>query len=764
MDDFAREFAAALKANTPADVERVIDLLGNRVEWIPLGENPDNYGVVRMGSDPFDGLTERITNAIDAMIELEVEVNHPLRATQTPREAVERIHGFKEGNLRYCPDELVPQLATDIKVRFLEGSEPKSPTVEIIDRGIGQHPSEFPNTLLSLNRGYKVKKFYLIGAFGQGGQTSFAHSEFGIIVSRKDRRLLTGNQSDQVGWSIVRYRDPSMGDDIYKQGRWEYAVLSGTKDVPTLEPGELPIAFEHGTIIRLVNYGLPKGSSDILQPTSTAWAYLSQALFDSPLPIRLYEARERFAQQDGKKEKNAVLTGLARRLWRGGRGEKVTIGPSDSYKLDLGRDGFVRINYWALSPTNELERWPEIRRTYVNPGLAVFITLNGQRHGVQTTSFLKDRVELHYSSEHLIVQVDCDGLTKQAKKNLISATRERLVESEFTELLLDEVANHLKKDRNVVLFEKTRKEKILLKQSETDTSRIRHLVAQYIATYPELRDLIQSPQKQVVDATKSPREVTLEDEEIHPEELLTPQLREVPTFLRITNARDPIPVEKGGSALIRLECDGVDSYFQDSWEGHFRAIHQKRVTTPRSCSGLRNGKISYYVHCPVGVRVGSEERLRFELDRPDGPPLIVERDVVCVHPYERKKEPAKVRFPEPRIQAITEKGDPERWAEFGWSKRSVGRLYIGKPEDTGIFVNLDNQHLKNNLQRRGAEQDGEAIQNRYLAGVAFYLVVKRAQQEKGEVEANPSEETDDSVELDRLAKTLAVVAVPFEKV
>jgi len=764
MDDFVREFSALLRASTPADVERVIESLGDRIDWVPLGQNPDNYGIVKMGSEPFDGLAERITNAIDAMIEPEVELNPSLKVAQTPRDAVERIHGFKEGNLRYCPEEKIPELATDIKVRFLDGSEAKCPTVEIIDRGIGQHPSDFPGTLLSLNRGYKVKKFYLIGAFGQGGQTSFAHSEFGIIVSRKDRRLLAPNQSDAVGWSIVRYRDPTNDVEFYKQGRWEYCVVGGTNEVPSLDPRRLPIAFERGTMIRLVNYSLPKGSSDILQPTSTAWGYLSQALFDSVLPIRLYEARERFLQEEGKREKNAVLTGLARRLWRGGKGEKVTIGPSDSYRLDLGRDGFVKINYWAFSPTSELERWPEIRRTYVNPNLAVFITLNGQRHGVETTSFLKERVGLTYSSEHLIVQVDCDGLTKQAKKDLFSATRERLIESEFTDRLREEVANHLKQDRNVVLFERTRKERILLQKSETDTTRIRRLVAQYIATYPELRDLIRSPPRQVVEATKSPREEALEEEEIRADELETPSLQEIPTFLRITNSRDPIPVEKGGSALVRLETDAVDRYFEDSWSTHFRGVHASGLTGLKSLSGLRNGKISYHVYCPAGVRVGSQECLRFELDRPNASPLVVERNIVCVHPYERKKESAKIKFPEPRIQAITERGDPARWADFGWSPKSVGRIYIGKPEDTGIFVSLDNRYLQNALQRKAGDQEvSEAIQNRYLAGVAFYLVVKRAQQERGEIEANHESEADDSPELDRLARTLAVVAVPFER-
>ena len=761
MSAIEREFALLLKAKSSTDVESIIEALGNQIDWVPLGGDSDNFGRISIGSDPFDGITERITNAMDAMVELRVELRPELKVCSSPRDAIQEIYGLPDGNLRNAPDPTVGELASNIQVKFLESDQARRPTIEFLDRGIGQHPSDFPETLVGLSRAYKLSKFYLIGAFGQGGQSSFNHAEYGIIISRKHHSLLRYGQSDLVGWTIVRYMDHSTATDIFKHGRYEYLVRLGTTEVPTSDPRAVPFAFENGTIVRLVSYELQKGSSDVLQPTSTAWGFLSQSLFDPILPIRLSEERPRF------ENRHASLSGLARRLWRGGRGEKVKVKVQDSYYLDLGADGSVRINYWALEPTDAHDKWLEIRRTFVSSGQAVFVTLNGQRHHVEPTAFLRDRANLIYSNNHLIVQVDCDNLTKQAKKRLIPSTRERLIEGEFKENLLDEIASFLRRDRNIQLFESQTKDRLTRVRSEIDTARIRRLVGQYIASNPVLKELIFSSGREKINGQKHPHtsdESDREEEEVRDEELVIPPLKSVPTYLRIANRRDPIPVEKGGNALVRLETDAEDSYFADDWDSHFRVTHVNNLTSFKSRSGLKNGKISYYVQCPSSTRIGSTEILRFELDLPNGPPLIVEREVTCVKPFERSKEPGKQTLPQPKIIPITKSENPTTWSEFSWNPQSLGRVFIGKTDKPGIYVSLDNEHYLSASKSKVVEpEQRDSIRDRYVAGVAYYLVLRYAQLKTGENSENGMGDSDDGEELQRVAQTLAAVSVPFDK-
>ncbi len=755
-------FQDLLRAKTTWDVDRVVNSLGNAVDWVPLGNNPANYGLITTGSDPYNGITERITNAMDAMIELDVELKPVLKKCGSPRAAVEAIYNLKDGNLRQVADPEVGRLATNIKVRFLDGSEAKKPTIEFLDRGIGRHPSEFPSTLLGLGMRYKVTRFYLIGAYGQGGQTSFAYADYGIVVSRKHRSLLTAGQQDEVGWSIVRLRDPSTETELHKFGRWEYCVVSGTMDVPTIAPRALPFAFENGTLIRLVSYDLPRGSSDVLQPASTAWSFLSQALFDPILPIRLYEERDRFEKRD------RAMSGLSRRLFRGGKEAKARVALSNTYRLELGPNGFARINYWALTPVDETDRWSDIRKGLVGPGQAVFITINGQRHHVEPTSFLRDRANLTYANDHVIVQVDCDGLSKDAKKRLITSTRERMIEGETKDLLLDEIASHLRQDRPLLGFEEERKRRFLEARSTRDTTRIRKLVGRFIADNPDLRDLIRarSDEKEAGEKIERKPSEPAEDteEEIAPEELVVPELKAVPTFLRVANRKDPIPVEKGGSALVRLETDANDSYFESSWEEHFRAIHLQNLAVQKSLSALRGGKISYHLHIPSTARVGSRETIRFELDLPEGGKLSVDRDVVCVKPVDRTKTKGEAKYPQPNIVPLSQSKDPALWQELSWSSQSVGRVYLGKTTEPGIYVNMDNAHLKGAARLHGGDKDLlKAIEDRYVSGVAYYLVLRKAEELRKRIQEEPGASGDNSLELDLVARTLAAVSIPFEK-
>ncbi len=761
MTGFETELNALLSAKTFVDVEKVLGGLGSRIEWVPLGNNPGNYGIIRMGAEPHDGITERITNAMDAMIELEVERRPELKRIVNPRAAVEGAFGFREGNLKWCDHKRIGELATNIKVTFLDSEDPKKPTIEIWDRGIGQSPEDFPVTLLGLNQDYKVSKLYLIGAFGQGGQTSFGHCEYGIVISRKDPKLLKSGQDDPVGWSIVRYRDPTTPEVIFKRGYWEYCVEAGTKRILTARTGLMNKAFDHGTLIRLVSYRLPKGTSDVLQPASTAWSFLSQSLFDPVLPIRLYEARANY------ENRNRPLTGLAPRLWGGGRGEKAQVAKSDSYPLNLGGRGSIKLNYWAISPTNEMESWRDIKKGYVSGSRAVFVTLYGQTHGVESSQYLRDRAGLTYAHDYVIVQIDCDELTNQSKKELLSTTRDRLVEGEFKDALMEEIALVLSKDRNLLAFERDRKVRILSARSERDTSRIRSMVGRYIARNPELAELIQARSREQVDSEKQPKEPREEDEDrVRDEELEISSLKPIPTFLHITNAKDPIPAEKGGNALIRLETDAIDSYYEEEWDLHFRAFHEKALTNRRTCSTLRNGKISYYIHCPSSVRVGSSDELRFELDLPDGQVLTASRAVACVQPYDRKKEPGKQKLPEPKIYTVKRDEDNQLWAQFGWDEKSVGRVYITKGEDSGIYVSLDNEHIGKVLSKKNLDEGvARAVQERYVSGIAYYLLLREVHARKGRISVSAEaeeEKADSSFELQRLAETVAALALPIE--
>src|SRR5687767_226009 len=128
--------ARLFTAKTAADIEAIIaDVPDPR--WRHLGDKPGNYAQVNIGSDSADALMERITNAMDAVIEREAELRgeHDL---QSPREASQRFLGVPGGHvwrMRDAPalkrEDARRALAEQVRVSLREGTRKEHPTVVV---------------------------------------------------------------------------------------------------------------------------------------------------------------------------------------------------------------------------------------------------------------------------------------------------------------------------------------------------------------------------------------------------------------------------------------------------------------------------------------------------------------------------------------------------------------------------------------------------------------------------------------------------------
>ncbi len=772
---------ALLDASTSEDVEEIIQHLGQKIKWVPLGNNEGNFSTIAMTNDAYNAITERCTNAMDAMIEFQVETHPELKKLHSPRKVIEDVYKIPYGNLRNASSQEVGKLAKEITLSFKESENQNAPTIQIQDNGIGQHPDDFPNTLLGLSRNYKVSKFYLIGAFGQGGQTSFFFCHYGIVISRKAQQLLKEGQKDEIGWSIVRYRDPSTSEVVYKQGLYEYCVEATTGQPLRFDPAEFRTLFSHGTIIKLVHYKMTKGGSNVLQPAGTAWGYLSQTLFDPILPFRLSEERKRYEVD------HRNFAGLAPRLWHGGKKDKVEIENETYEHHELENHGKITINFWILkqiedsapSPGQQQTRWHDIKKGFVSGSDAIFITLNGQQHDVWQTNFLKDDCNLTYSFDNIIVQVDCDELSDLAKRELIATTRE-LRRGDIRDLLMEEVSNVLKNDRNILAFEKKTKEGVLFAKTQKDTSKIRSLVGKFILKNPNLSQFIA---KKGAETGQGPAQVKKKqppgpdeeegDEPIREGELEAPTLLEVPTILHIANKRDPIRVEKGGNCLIRLEINAVDAYLEAEPQ-KLRFENETNIARHKSRSKLRKGKLSVYIHCPRTARVGQRDRVTFQLELPNKAFLTDSRDVAVIEPIVRIKKPKEVNLPEPRITAVRK--DDEMWNKLQYDEKSVGQIYIDEnnEENSMIVVSLEKDHLKTALAGKSLEAPIAAgVEDRYGAGMAYYLLLDEVERRKNLGKSSEQKKSGTKVDqdttekhngysrtLDMVAETVAFLSMP----
>jgi len=198
--------------------------------WHPFGNNPSNISTVNLATKPGRSLTERLTNADDASLE---ERSTPgVSPPRSPREAAKQwfgrpVSGPDDGlfNWDYAEAGYDKRIAVIVNPSGIEAA----PTIDVTDDGIGLKPEQFPSTILSLQSGNKIQKWYLIGAFGQGGASTLAFCEYALIVSRP--RL----DPKTVGFTVVKVLRLS---ELYKEDTYAYLALKpaeGTMTVPSCQ-------------------------------------------------------------------------------------------------------------------------------------------------------------------------------------------------------------------------------------------------------------------------------------------------------------------------------------------------------------------------------------------------------------------------------------------------------------------------------------------------------------------------------------------------
>ena len=159
--------------------------------WRFVGDNVSNASSIDILRDGEKGVVERISNAIDAVLEKQKELHNIKSAKDADviiKKAFPKFFERKRAILSNEKEKNISSLDASDQVILAINSSRKSnkPTFDIIDRGTGLRGEEFPTTILSLHGGNKISldKSYLIGSFGQGGSTSLSFAESTIIISK----------------------------------------------------------------------------------------------------------------------------------------------------------------------------------------------------------------------------------------------------------------------------------------------------------------------------------------------------------------------------------------------------------------------------------------------------------------------------------------------------------------------------------------------------------------------------------------------------
>jgi hypothetical protein len=267
------------------------------LHWFPVGRDRGNAGRIKHAGSPENPIAERTINAMEALIELERQLelrkNASVPEPNNPRDAVKRYFDLPPLDVLPAWKQLIRglrarayarEIARRIRVRLVRETRPVEYTILVEDEGIGQTAERMHLTLLSLGTSDKPEKPYLIGVFGQGGSSAYAASDFSWIVSRREATLLE-NAKDTIGWTVIKHIYPKGRRDDY----WAYLVAHPNGQVPGLPASALhETDFKHGTRVAHINYNFGK-----TEPSRTLYPSLNHLLFNPVLPYELYTGPDR---------------------------------------------------------------------------------------------------------------------------------------------------------------------------------------------------------------------------------------------------------------------------------------------------------------------------------------------------------------------------------------------------------------------------------------------------------------------------------------
>ncbi len=712
-------FEQLLNANTAKDLTDILEILTEDfdIKWLPVGGRANNQSTINMGTDPAAGLIERITNSIDSILDLEWHKQGCPKDIDSPRKAAEKWFGLQDGKLRNVKDasaKNIQELSKKIKVTLKDSEREEFPTVEIRDFGTGIKGEEFSRTILSLNDDNKIDKLHQMGAYGQGGSTALSFNTFTIIISRPHIIMRKGKS---VSFTIIRFNNGGIGNR--KLGWYEYCVLSTNQQPLSLEYPE--DKFESGTLIRHIGMDLGKFTSKLTGPTSSLWYLAHHYMFDTVMPFTISGQRQKDLNK-GKIENRSVL-GNNRRLTLGGSGgdEENSL---TQYKRDATltfRDGKVTIYYWVLTIEGE-KPWERIKN-YTLSSEPIIITFNGQRQGYLPNSIIKSDLKLPFLEKYMVVQIECDDLDNESKRQLFSSTRETTRDTSIRKELSKLLVDTLDADDELKRLDRERRERYLRKDETDVLDKLRKRLASRINAY-----LKASGGGKGVKATDTGNTVKTKKQPPIP-------INDPPTFIEITTPQEK-EVIAGKTFSIKFKTDAHPSLFSNP-DWFYSVIEPHSFGSYTGSARVVDGYGIAYFKTWETVDVGTEAIITLEL-RPPRQKTISDTLKIISSAMEVGadiKNPGNKNAPNIEIIPVSEV-DPY-YKDHGWTANTVAEVADDK-DTVFIYINDSNLHLSKLVERaqQYSTQTVESIKNRYREHIGFctFMINRNKIEDRLEVE------------------------------
>lgn len=709
--------------------------------WKPYGGNYNNAGTFEnQQSSPENALVEKLTNSIDAILMKECMIrgikpkdkNDP-NVPQTINAATKLFFNVDNGKWENIAPSERNRIAQDIQIILTE--DRKTPNVAIYDNGEGQNPSNFENTFLSIARGNKNDVPFVQGKYNMGSTGSLVFCgdkhRYQMIVSRRNSSL--EDSDGLIGFTLVRRHILTPEEEPkYKLTWYEYLVIDDqipAVDAEQLDLGLNQTAFTSGSVVKLYSYQLTRPSDATLD----LWRELNPLLFESALPILIYENRN-FGGHSSTKPMLGNRTRLA-------LDSNEHIEFQKTFQINLFNSNIPMQVYLFNRET---------KNTEFILGKSVVYTLNGQTQGAENKSFISQDLGFRNLREYMLVCIDCSQIGTTARQELFMASRDRLKQGRFYNELRQSVIDLLSNDTHLRQKEQEYKGRVFRETGE-DKDMVQSLFAK-LKGNQDIRKMFSGNNGAFSFFTKKVKKPVPPEERKDEKKKETKKLKRYPTLLKIKgfekSSDDFVRViRKGGKGKIILETDVENTFLSRSDDagsieittldfgkhgGHGGGQHlpSEDATKLRvQFSGPCEGEMEVIIEPREEADVGDSIQLSIKMISSAG-----EHEVVAFIKIDdeapKPKEPKEKTVEEPELslpkltRVVQSSDDPDqaKWADYGMTSDSIVKTQInsnGAIEE--VLINMDSNLVKKLINAKGANI--ERVRNKYISSIYSHILM-----------------------------------------
>ena len=764
-ENLSRRLALSLiAASTAEEVKAVLDenearyYFDDSQNWSPYGGREKNWDTVgNQQTNPIGAFVELFTNGIDTTLlrharEAGIVDNRGADAPQSMFEAVKRFFPqVNEGKIAKLSPEERTKLAQQCMVVAVQRGVRKNhpyPTYTLIDFGDGQLPQDFPKTFLSLGEKNKEGIPFVQGKFNMGSTGSLRFctrsdirlGHYKLVVSRRPGQ-------PYWGWTLIRVRGPRDGEALPVA---EYFHLNraaipkfGLEEIKAFGHETLGLVKE-GSIIKLYEYDIGPEARAVDLGLYNA---LTVNLIECALPVQLYDFNAKPVEGKGPLRREGIAArtfGGLNVVLRADMAEESAYSgdePEESQKAEKGEKRSPARTEWVHEVSDvrdeELGRFKIVATAVTrlqdflqNQPARIFYTINGQTHAFERASFLNTRVGLPDLRNHVLVNVICDDMNKQALATIFMPDRERRANTDLSRRLERRVIEELKADEKLRGYAAEIRMRRASEHIE-DKGETAELLRELVKSDPAIRDLFgMGALLPEIGPAKGGQEPF--------------KGKKYPTFLNPLNLRaegEDLIKEIPLSGSRRIECgtDAADDYLTriDSPGETWCSLDEHK--TPHSVK-LRNGTARFTVYAPKDAVVDQVTDVEFGF-----------KD--CGRNLEPLKFKVRIRYiPEektsrnptgnpgdtkPKQQATIGQPDFTWVEESDWSDHSFDEdagAYVSAGEKPVVYINRDNRYLR--AMRAREKDDANRILNENMfrlgLGLLALAIYKRADGSNGE--------------------------------